>query len=89
MKTKHDEWDDNEPEYVGVSPTHSFFAGRCIHCDCDNHSLPERGETLTAYEKPCPVGYDSPERTSSWSFPEDLEEFLEAEPFLDIESDVI
>lgn len=45
---------------------HVYIAGRCTHCGCDNHSLPDRGEDLAEWEKPCPV--TGPERKTVWSF---------------------
>lgn len=45
---------------------HVFIAGRCVHCDTDNHSLPERGEELADWQKPCPVPFE--ERQTRWIF---------------------
>lgn len=47
-------------------PDHVFIAGRCTHCGCDDHSLPDVGEDLAEWEKPCPVV--GPERKTAWSF---------------------
>ncbi len=45
---------------------HQFCAGRCLHCGTDDHSLPEPGETLAAWEKPCPVPFE--DRQTVWTF---------------------
>lgn len=45
---------------------HVHIAGRCIHCGVDDHSLPEEGETLADWEKPCPVAYE--DRQTEWTF---------------------
>lgn len=60
------------------SPQHVFSAGRCLHCGTDDHSLPEEGEALADWEKPCPV--DGSERQGSWSFgPGTIDSFSEDE----------
>lgn len=47
-------------------PAHVMVDGRCLQCDCDDHSLPEDGAIFAAYELPCPV--DGDERVTRWSF---------------------
>lgn len=45
---------------------HVFIGRRCVHCDTDDHSLPEPGDTLAAWQKPCPVTGE--DRQTVWSF---------------------
>lgn len=49
-----------------TGPPHVFVAGRCIHCWCDDHSLPAPGELLSEDMKACP--YDLPDRITLWAF---------------------
>ena len=49
-----------------MGPDHVFLDSHCFHCGCDQHSVPNAGETLSDWEKPCPiVGED---RQTVWSF---------------------
>lgn len=54
------------PAPAGPQLQHVFIAGRCTHCGCDDHSLPEPGEQLATWEQPCPVA--GPERRTQWTF---------------------